>query len=211
MNIPSILSRTWDKIEGMKKNTPYLVIAALVAAGLLVQNLSSTPQLTPTAVAEIQTALPATDTPIPTVATSSYEPCGYQWAYHNAEELGAMFDEGMRDMHPATSGNVSFYGEDCVYADGTSTFSALETDFFVRIPVEELTNEDVLGEWISLTLQLVLELPTDMLQGKYGFVEFWFEKSASEQLTMRVPIQEYMDGTHGISGATLFRMFYKEP
>jgi hypothetical protein len=87
----------------------------------------------------------------------------------------------------------------------------METDFYVHIPVDDLTNEDALGEWISQVLQMALEFPTDMIQGKYGFVEFWFEKSASEQLVVRAPIQEYMDGAHGISGAALFRMFYVAP
>jgi len=198
------LSRTWDKMDVMKKHIPYLIIATLVGASVLAQNLVSTPPpLTPI----------ATETPSPTATAvvSSVEPCGYQWAYHNAEELGVMIDEGMRDMNPAASGNASFYGEDCTYADGTSTFGAMETDFYVRIPVADLTNEDALGEWLSQVLRVVLEFPTDMIQGKYGFVEFWFEKSESEHLVVRVPIQQYMDGTHGITGAALFRMFYVEP
>lgn len=195
MNIPKLgyLSRTWDKINVMKKSVPYIVIAALVGAGVLAQNLFSAPPPTPT-----ETVQPAGQ-------------CAYVWAHHNAQELSAMIDTEMRGLDPAASGNASFYGEDCVYADGTSTFSAMETDFYVRIPVADLTNEGKLGEWISQVLPLVLDFPTDMIQGKYGFVEFWFEKSASEQLVVRVPIQEYMDGTHGLSGAALFRMFYVKP
>ena len=194
MNIPKFgyLSRTWDKINVMKKSVPYIVIAALVGAGVLAQNLFSAP-------------------PTPTETVQPAGQCAYVWVYHNAQELSAMIDAEMRGLDPAASGNASFYGEDCVYADGTSTFSAMETDFYVRIPVADLTNEDTLGEWISQVLPLVLEFPTDMIQGKYGFVEFWFEKSDREQLVVRVPIQEYMDGTHGISGAALFRMFYVKP
>ena len=201
MNIPKLgyLSRTWDKINVMKKSLPYIVIAALVGAGVLAQNLFSAPPPTPTVTA------PLTETVQPAGQ------CAYVWAYHNAEELSAMIDAEMRGLDPAASGNASFYGEDCVYADGTSTFSAMETDFYVRLPVADLTNEDTLGEWISQVLPLVLEFPTDMIQGKYGFVEFWFERSTSEQLVVRVPIQEYMDSSHGITGATLFRMFYVKP
>ncbi|MBI5965934.1 MAG: hypothetical protein HY863_20845 [Chloroflexi bacterium] len=191
----------------MKKNIPYIIIAALVGAGVLAQNLfNAPPKLLPTAT--VTSTVQPTGTP--TVAAPVGQ-CAYTWAYHNAEELGAMIDEGMRDLNPAASGNASFYGEDCVYPDGTSTFGAMETDFYVRIPVDDLTNEDTLGEWLSQVLQVVLEFPTELIQGKYGFVEFWFEKSASEQLVVRVPIQQYMDGTHGITGAALFRMFYVEP
>ncbi len=201
MNIPKLgyLSRTWDKINVMKKSVPYIVIAALVGAGMLAQNLFSAPPPTPTVTASL---------------TETMQPdgqCAYVWAYHNAEELSAMIDAEMRGLDPAASGNASFYGEDCVYADGTSTFSAMETDFYVRIPVADLKNEDELGGWISQVFRVVLEFPNDKIQGKYGFVEFWFERSTSERLVVRVPIQEYMDGTHGISGAALFRMFYVRP
>ena len=56
-----------------------------------------------------------------------------------------MIDEEIRAIDPAASGNASYYGEDCVYADGHSTFSAMETDFYVRIPVDDLTNEEAFG------------------------------------------------------------------
>ena len=191
----------------MKKSTPYIILATLVGAGVLAQSLfSETPQPKPTATIVV-TAQPATETP----TAASSEQCAYTWAYHNAEELGAMIDAEMRDLNPATSGNASFYGEDCVYADGTSTFGAMETDFYVRIPVDDLTNEEALGEWLSQVLRVVLEFPTDLIQGKYGFVEFWFEQSEGEHVVVRVPIQQYMEGTHGITGAALFRMFYVEP
>ncbi|MBI5946401.1 MAG: hypothetical protein HY864_18725 [Chloroflexi bacterium] len=190
----------------MKKHIPYLIIATLVGASVLAQNLVSKPP--PTTAPAPLTVQPATDTP--TIAQSVGQ-CAYTWAYHNADELSAMIDAEMRQLNPAASGNASFFGEDCVYADGTSTFGAMETDFYVRIPVADLTNEDALGEWLSQVLRVVLEFPRELIQGNYGFVEFWFEKSDSEQLVVRVPIQKYMDGTHGISGAALFRMFYVEP
>lgn len=192
----------------MKKSIPYIVIATLIGAGVLAQNLFSASLPPPTTATASWTVQPATDTP--TIAQPVGQ-CAYMWAYHNADELSAMIDEEMRGLNPAASGNASFFGEDCVYADGTSTFGAMETDFYVRIPVDDLTNEDALGEWISQVLRGVLEFPRELFQGNYGFVEFWFVKSDSEQLVVHVPIQQYMDSTHGITGAALFRMFYVEP
>jgi hypothetical protein len=192
----------------MKKYIPYIILAALVGAGVLAQKLFNAPSQSPATVTVSPIVQIATETPTDASPTAQ---CAYTWAYHSSEELGIMIDEGMRDLNAATSGNASFYGEDCTYADGTSTFSAMETDFYVRIPVADLTNEDTFGEWISQVLRLVLEFPPEFIQGKYGFVEFWFEKSAEEHVIVRVPIQEYMDGTHGITGAALFRMFYVEP
>ena len=87
----------------------------------------------------------------------------------------------------------------------------METDFYVRIPVDDLTNEEAFGDRISQVMKIVIEFPREQIQGNYGFVEFWFEKSEGEHVIVRVPIQEYMDGTHGITGAALFRIFYVAP
>ncbi len=193
----------------MKKSIPYIILATLVGAGVLARNLiSAPPQPTPSAVTAPMTISAATD--IPTAAEAVGQ-CGYMWATHNADELSAMIDEEIRAIDPAASGNASYYGEDCVYADGHSTFSAMETDFYVRIPVDDLTNEEAFGEWISQVMKIVIAFPREQIQGNYGFVEFWFEKSEGEHVIVRVPIQEYMDGTHGITGAALFRMFYSPP
>jgi hypothetical protein len=193
----------------MKKSIPYIVLATLVGVGVLARNLLSTPpQPTPNADSVSMTASAPMEIPATTEADGQ---CGYMWATHNADELSAMIDEEIRAIDSATSGNASYYGEDCVYADGHSTFSAMETDFYVRIPVDDPTNEEAFGDWISQVMKIVLEFPQDLIQGNYGFVEFWFEKSEGEHVIVRVPIQEYMDGTHGITGAALFRMFYVEP
>jgi hypothetical protein len=193
----------------MKKSIPYIILATVIGVGVLARNLLSTPpQPTPSAVTVPMTISAVTD--IPTAAEAVGQ-CGYMWATHNADELSAMIDEEIRAIDPAASGNASYFGEDCVYADGHSTFSAMETDFYVRIPVDDLTNEEAFGEWISQVMKIVIAFPREQIQGNYGFVEFWFEKSEGEHVIVRVPIQEYMDGTHGITGAALFRMFYSPP
>jgi hypothetical protein len=193
----------------MKKSIPYIILATVIGVGVLARNLLSTPpQPTPNA-DSVSMTFPS-PTEIPTTAEADGQ-CGYMWATHNADELSAMIDEEIRAIDSAASGNASYYGEDCVYADGHSTFSAMETDFYVRIPVDDLTNEEDFGDWISQVMKIVIAFPREQIQGNYGFVEFWFEKSEGENVIVRVPIQKYMDGTHGITGAALFRMFYVSP
>jgi hypothetical protein len=193
----------------MKKSIPYIILATLVGAGVLAWNLiSAPPQPTPKAVSASMTVPTATDIP---TAVEVVGQCGYMWATHNTNELSAMIDEEIRAIDPAASGNANYYGEDCVYADGHSTFSAMETDFYVRIPVDDLTNEEAFGDWVTQVMKIVIAFPREQIQGNYGFVEFWFEKSEGEHVIVRVPIQDYMDGTHGITGAALFRMFYSPP
>ncbi len=124
------------------------------------QNLLSTPpQPTPNADSASMTVPAVTE--IPTTAEADGQ-CGYMWATHNADELSARFDGKSRAIDSAASGNASYYGEECVYADGHSTFSAMETDFYVRIPVDDLTNEEAMGGWISQVMKIVLEFPQDL-------------------------------------------------
>lgn len=182
---------------------PYLVIAALVGAGILAQSLFNP---APQPIIEDATA---TDTPVSD--GSSIVPCAYTWAYHGAEELSSLLDTYVKALDPTASAHVSFFGEDCVYADGHSTFSTLETDFYIRIPVNDLTNEEALGNWMAQILQFTAQIPQEQIQGNYGFVEFWFEKSDNEQIIVRVPIQQYKEEAQDKNGAELFHFFFNKP
>ena len=195
----------------MKRFIPYLILAALVGGGLFAQNqFGPQPGHPPT---PSQTSQTATDTPTATstAGTSSFEPCGYMWAYHNSDELSALILSRITAIEPAATGYVSFYGEDCVYADGHSTFGVMETDFYIHKPVDDLTNEEAFGNWMVQVLQLVIRIPREKIQGNYGFVEFWFEKSGSDHVIVRVPVQQYLDGAQEITGAALFRLFHVGP
>jgi hypothetical protein len=174
-----------------------------------------------------------TQTPIVTdTATSAPvdEPCGYVWVHHNAPELTSKIDTAVRAINPDASARAELFGEDCVYADGRSTFGAMETDFYVNLPAEDLTNEEAFGNWMAQVLPIVVQIPREEIQGwmaqvlpivvqipreeiqgNYGFVELWFEKSDAEHLIVRVLIQKYIDETQGKTGAELFNMFYAMP
>ena len=110
-------------------------------------------------------------------------------------------------MDPAATGYVNFFGEDCVYADGHSTFGVMETDFYIHKPVTDLTNEEAFGNWMSQVLQIVTGIPRGKIQGNYGFAEFWFEQDGNGHLIARVPLQQYMDDAQEISGSALFRKY----
>jgi hypothetical protein len=146
----------------------------------------------------------APDTSLPT------EPCGYQWAYQDDPGLTEELDTAVKALNPSASARVQAFGENCVRADGASTFGAMETDFYIRLPVEDLSNEEQFGNWVKQVLDIVTQIPRDKLQGpNYGFVEFTFEKSEAEQIIFRAPIQQYLNEAQGKSGAELFNLFYK--
>ncbi|MBI5840892.1 MAG: hypothetical protein HZB19_12390 [Chloroflexi bacterium] len=167
-----------------------------------------TPQATPTK--SPTRTKNATHAPTPTF-TPAYESCYFVWASQELPELTQKMDIEIRALDPNASANASAFGEDCVFADGHSTFSAMETDFYIRMPVSDLTDEEAFGNWMAQVMLVILQLPSEEVPGPQpGFVEFWFIKSDTENLVVRVPIQQYKDVKEK-TGMELFRWFYIPP
>lgn len=182
---------------------------------------------TAAAVVALQTvSAPQQDSPLPPTLTESptdvetivsteppaFQGCAYTWAYRGAPELTGTIDAKIKKLNPNADAVATQFGEDCLKADGSVTFGVMQTDFKVRLPVEDLTKEDEFGNWIAQVMQAVIEIPRGEIPGpNYGFVEFRFEKNEAEHITFRVQIQEYLNDAQGKSGADLFRIFYVPP
>ena len=138
--------------------------------------------------------------------------CGYQWAYEDLPELSKQLQEEIMTLNLEATAWATAFGEDCVYADGHADFSAMETDFYVQLPVTDLEDFESFGNWMTQVMQVVEGLPRDLLAGpQAGFVEFKFTKGDTEFLFVRVPIQQFRETASGKTGEELFRMFYAEP
>ena len=88
----------------------------------------------------------------------------------------------------------------------------METDFYVILFVDSLDEYLTFGTRISQTMQVVSELPQELIAGPNpGFVEFKFEKRNLENINFRVPIQQYNESSKGLSGEDLFRKYYTSP
>ncbi|HEY2980136.1 MAG TPA: hypothetical protein VGJ22_03060 [Anaerolineales bacterium] len=153
---------------------------------------------------------PAADAPteIPTFAG-----CGYVWASKDLPEITQQADEVVKQANPVASARADAFGENCVYGDGRADFGAMETDFHVSVPVNDLKDERALGDQIAALMIALLErFPSGSLPGgQDGLVEFRFEQSDTEYVIVRVPIQKYRSEATGIRGAELFRMFSQDP
>lgn len=150
------------------------------------------------------TLIHSTETP-----TLAYEGCAYTWAYQDAPELTEKLDKAVKELNLEASATATLFGEDCIYADGSSAFGAMETDFKVQLPVDDLTSYEEFGNWIKEVMQLVTEIPREELAGPmYGFVEFWFEKDELEHIVFRVSIQAYLNEASDKTGVELFNMYY---
>ncbi len=146
-------------------------------------------------------------------APTSVTECGYQWAYQDLPELTNQFDSAVRNLIPYSTAHATAFGENCVASNGQIVrFAAMETDFYVIVTIGNLDEYETFGNWIVHVMQVVNDFPPDMITGpRPGFVEFRFEKTISESIGFRVPIQGYNDTANGKTGEELFRLFYTKP
>jgi hypothetical protein len=183
-----------------KRNVAIAIVLTAAAGFLALQNVSAPAPSETTQIPSVETIV----TEPPVTEASVTEQCAFTWAYHDAPELTAKLDAAVKAINPAASGRAQLFGEDCGYADGHSTFGAMETDFYALSPVDNLTDEEALGNWVAQIMPIVSKILREKIQGNYGFVEF---SNTDGQVFIRVPIQKYMNEAQGKTGAELFRMF----
>ena len=151
----------------------------------------------------------ATETPSP---TPTYEGCAFVWASHELPDLSQKVQSALQKLDSSITASASAYGEDCVYADGHSTFGTMETDFRVQAQVKDLKNEKILGDWIAKIMTVIEQLPSDQVPGAQpGLVDIKFNKNIDEFLFVRIEISKYRREANGKTGAELFRLFYQKP
>ena len=148
---------------------------------------------------------PVTETPTAT-ATAENQPCAYMWAYQGVPDITAELSDAVQAIFPEASAHAQAFGENCVSADGSFTFGAMETDFYVSLPVPDLDDNAALGQIIESVLSVVDGFPHSRLPGPQdGFVEFTF-KNGAEQRIVRVPIPRGVElRRQGLHGAELIQ------
>jgi hypothetical protein len=128
---------------------------------------------------------------VTTVAPSNPQDCAYQWAYQDLPELSSSFLQSIQSLQPEAQANAFAFGENCVRADGSATFLAMETDFNVTLQAEDLSNESDLGEWIVRVMQVIQDIPADQIVGpRPGRVSIIFQ-SGAEQKAVNYYIDQY--------------------
>jgi hypothetical protein len=155
---------------------------------------------------------PFIESPPTTEITPTYEGCAYVWASQELPDLSKKVYDVLQTVDKNITGTAYAFGENCVYADGHSTFGAMETDFRVKVNVPDLKDEKALGDWIGRVMEVIIKLPASELPGPQpGRVEFDFSKSESENKFLNVSIAKYQKQAAGISGIELFRLFNNNP
>ena len=131
--------------------------------------------------------------------------CYYVWASQDLPDLSQELDRQLHTVDPALSGSAYAFGEDCVAADGTRTFGAMETDFRIQVQVDDLADRERMGNAIGDVMAVIDKLPASMLQGPQpGRAEFEFKAASSDALRLIVDLASYQDVASGLHGAKLF-------
>ena len=98
-----------------------------------------------------------------TTAAPDYPGCAYQWAYGDLPKLSSDFQQSIQGLQAEAQASAFAFGENCVHADGSATFTAMETDFNVTLQVTNLANDAELGEWIVKVMQVIENIPQDQI------------------------------------------------
>ncbi len=141
----------------------------------------------------------------PTVPPSNPQDCGYQWAQQALPELSNAFQQSIQGLQPGAQAKAFAFGENCMHADGTANFLAMETDFNVTVQVTDLANESDLGEWIVKVMQVIQDIPPDQIAGPQpGRVTISFQ-SNNEQKYVNFDINQYRALQPGLSNAEIYK------
>ena len=131
--------------------------------------------------------------------------CGYQWAYQDLPQLSGDFLMSIQGLQPGAQATAFAFGENCVHADGSTTFLPMETDFNVTLNVINLANESDLGEWTAKVMQIIEAIPADQIIGPMpGRVTLIFQ-SGGEQKAIQFHVDQYTALPSGLSGEEIYK------
>ena len=140
-----------------------------------------------------------------TAPAPTFEGCAYQWAYEDLPKPSGDFQRSIQGLQPAAQANAFAFGEDCISADGSATFTAMETDFNVTLQVAALANVAELGEWIVKVMQVIANIPSDQIVGpRPGRVSVAFQAS-NEQKFVNFYVDQYRALPAGLSNAEIYQ------
>ena len=140
-----------------------------------------------------------------TTAAPDYPGCAYQWAYEDLPKLSSGFQQSIQGLQAEAQASAFAFGENCVYADGSATFTAMETDFNVTLQVADVANHAELGEWIVKVMQVIENIPQDQIVGpRPGRVSVAFQAS-NEQKFVNFYIDQYRILPSGLSNAEIYQ------
>lgn len=170
----------------MNKKVVGILLAVAATGASIFTWTARSPAQEETAATSVPTAAIITETATPSGAPL---PCYYVWASQELPEISAELQSALRNVLPGTEARAQAYGENCVAEDGSSTFGAMQTDFYITIPVASLNDPDALGDALVQALTIIIQrFPRPIVPGGMdGYVEVSFT-DGTETRGLHAPI-----------------------
>ena len=136
----------------------------------------------------------------------AYTECSYVWAREPLPDLSEEFRAALTAVQPRADGHAEAYGENCLNDKGEVVrFSAMETDFYVVLKVNDLEDKAMLGDMIKQVLSVVANFPKENTPGpQSGFVGITFESSAAQLRLWFTQVDAQAALDNGLRGEELF-------
>ena len=158
-----------------------------------------TPPATPVATLALNTIAPVvTDTPSDPAA------CAYVLVSKDAPDAAAMLNQAYRSANFTNIDvRAAAYGENCIDTNTNRvvSFSAMQTDVYLTVPVQDIHDEQALGDWATRLVPVIALVPADQLPGpnpgnisvqftnNSGTATLWFPRKTAQDLIQK--------GVHG--------------
>ena len=134
--------------------------------------------------------------------------CSFSWASQPLPDLSKQVQSAIDAARlTGVKATAEAYGENC-YDSQTNkpvSFATLETDFYVTVKVDDLTDKDELGNLLEKILTVLDGLPTGKIPGpEPGFISVSFQSGRNELNLMFIVTAGKTARTLGLHGAALF-------
>ncbi|MBE0696293.1 MAG: hypothetical protein IH586_05160, partial [Anaerolineaceae bacterium] len=134
--------------------------------------------------------------------------CAFVWSSRSLPELSTEINQAFRKQGWAeVEVEASAYGEDCLDPETNKIvrFTALQTDFFLNVSINSISDHQILGEWIEKSMRVLNEFPPGIVPGSnLGMIGISF-KSSSDSVSLSFPISSCRKLLNeGLRGGELF-------
>jgi hypothetical protein len=140
--------------------------------------------------------------------TPSQEPCSLNWATQPLPELSSRVHAALESKRLTDVRVVAeAYGENCSVArtNQSVSFTALETDFHLTVPVKDLKDRDQMGSLLESILVILDGFPPSSNPGPQpGYIGITFQAGSNELHLWFTEIAGKSARTQGLHGAALF-------
>jgi hypothetical protein len=194
----------------MNKRIINMTFLFLLLCGCNFPLLSRQGESSLTATAQMELTLTAQNvlTPSAETSTGSVGQCYFNWAVKSLPRESALLQDALELAGvPFISAVAEAYGENCIdsVSNEPISFSTMETDFHVSLPVDDLNDEEEMGNTAYKVIKIILDFPEGSFPGHNpGYIGINF-KSETDEINFWFQISFIQkDIQNGVKGIELF-------